>query len=338
MSEQAIATPKRAHWSERVEDIFALLVEGRASGLSCALVTIFAIEGGSPRGIGAHMAVLSDGRYSGYVSGGCVEAAVATEALHMIADNPNDRPHEQVIRFGSGSRYLDIKLPCGGAIDLHFYINPAEDVIAQAAQNFDERKPFSLQFSPLKIISDNAEKSGFYGNQFRRSYTPPTHLVLCGNGIEITTMAKTAIANGYCVSAITPNSELIDTLITMGVDAIQLKSLSSYAPITADKWTAIVFLFHDFDWEMKLIPIALETEAFYIGAMGSPKTQATRLSGLRALRIGELQIARVRGPIGMVPATRDAAALAISVLAEIGLSRLQLGRLQLGRLQLDQMG
>ena len=64
---------------------FAFLSAARARGLRGALISISAIDGGAPKPLGAHMAVLEDGRWIGHVSGGCVEAAIAAEVVPVIA-------------------------------------------------------------------------------------------------------------------------------------------------------------------------------------------------------------------------------------------------------------
>jgi xanthine dehydrogenase accessory factor len=49
-----------------------------------ALATLVEIRGGAARALGSHVAVAADGRFCGYVSGGCIEAAVASEALDAM--------------------------------------------------------------------------------------------------------------------------------------------------------------------------------------------------------------------------------------------------------------
>src|SRR3546814_10428076 len=79
--------------------------------------------------------------------------------------------------------------------------------------------------------------------------------------------------------------------------------------LEGDPWTAFLFLFHNHDWEPPLLARALETESFWVGAMGSPRTQKARRAALKAYGIEEEIIARVRGPIGLIPHTRDPATL-----------------------------
>ena len=67
------------------EDVLPQLQRWQAEGQRTALVTLVGVEGGAPRQPGAQMAVAEDGRYAGYLSGGCLEQAVALEAQAVIA-------------------------------------------------------------------------------------------------------------------------------------------------------------------------------------------------------------------------------------------------------------
>src|SRR3546814_11432516 len=79
------------------------------------------------------MAVLDNGDCAGSFSSGCVEAAIIAEAIEVFSES---RP--RVVRFGQGSPYLDIKLPCGGGIDALFLPAPSTDVLELAL----DRKSF----------------------------------------------------------------------------------------------------------------------------------------------------------------------------------------------------
>lgn len=84
-----------------------------------------------------------------------------------------------------------------------------------------------------------------------------------------------------------------------------------------DAYSAVLLLFHDHHREIAILRAALETPAFWIGAQGSRTVHARRQQDLRALGLGPAQLARLRGPIGLIPDARDPVTLAISVLAEI---------------------
>lgn len=96
------------------------------SGKGAVLVTLVEIRGGAARPLGAQMVVREDGRYCGFVSGGCVEAAAAFEALEMMGSG-----RDREIRYGEGSPWFDIVLPCGGGITLTLHkLRSAQPLLA----------------------------------------------------------------------------------------------------------------------------------------------------------------------------------------------------------------
>src|SRR3546814_16748928 len=84
------------------------------------------------------MAVLDNGDCAVSFSSGCVEAAIIAEAIEVFSES---RP--RVVRFGQGSPYIDIKLPCGGGIDALFLHDPSTDVLELALECFASRRPRS---------------------------------------------------------------------------------------------------------------------------------------------------------------------------------------------------
>lgn len=84
-----------------------------------------------------------------------------------------------------------------------------------------------------------------------------------------------------------------------------------------DADSAAVLFYHDHDYEPAILSYLLTTPAFYIGAQGSRSTQRTRLMRLAEMGVSEEAMSRVRGPIGLIPSSRDPRMLAVSVLAEI---------------------
>ena len=113
------------------------------------------------------------------------------------------------------------------------------------------------------------------------------------------------------------DAAILDRAAACGAAAHQLKTHGPSDALVADAWTAIVCLFHDHDWEGPLLAQALGTPAFYVGAMGSRKTHAARLEGLRALGVAEADAARIVSPIGLIPSSRDPETLALSTLCQV---------------------
>lgn len=85
----------------------------RAAGKRVALARVVSVEGSGPRLPGATMAVSEDGDVAGSVSGGCVEGAVLTEALGVLADGGRPR----LVSYGiSDDEAFSVGLTCGGTI------------------------------------------------------------------------------------------------------------------------------------------------------------------------------------------------------------------------------
>ncbi len=304
--------------------VFTLLAEGARDGIAGALVTIISIEGGAPRALGAQMAVLADGRFCGYVSGGCVEVALAGEAIRCIG-----AAADAVLRFGAGSPFIDIKLPCGGSIDVHVHVRPAPQLVAEAQRMLAQRAPFCVALTPrdgtamLVPGSGARERSEWRDGVFWRHYHPLTQLVLIGEGHELVSLAQLGRAAGLPVAAFMTAEAHRDTVRRAGASMVPVTG-GTLPALPVDPFTAIVFLLHDRFKEGSLLEAALATDPFYIGALGSRRTHATRVARLGAAGMTEERIARLRGPIGLYGPTRTASALAISVLGEITEARIRL--------------
>ena len=92
----------------------------RTQGKRVALARVVDIEGSGPRLPGAAMAVSEDGEVIGSVSGGCVESAVVTEALEVLATG--DR---RIVTFGySDDDAFAVGLTCGGTV--HLFLEPLD--------------------------------------------------------------------------------------------------------------------------------------------------------------------------------------------------------------------
>ena len=294
-------------------DILQFLAARGGEGLGTVLVTLTDIIGSSPRAVGAQMAVASDGRYLGSLSGGCVEAAIVAEAMKVLAEG---RP--RLVRYGAGSPYLDIRLPCGGGIDLLFTPDPDAAVVADLLARLDRREAATLRLSSDSAnIVAGAAHPRWQGDAFLLPYVPPLRVVAIGQGEELTALAGLAQSFGAGVAAWTPDRRALADLARSSLPATELTMRSALPAIASDAWTAIVFLFHDRDWEEALLPHALTLPAFYIGAVGSRRTQDSRIDMLRSSGTSDAALQRLETTVGLIPATRDPATLALSILSQV---------------------
>lgn len=278
------------------------------------LVTLTGIDGSAPRAIGAQMAVAADGCYAGSFSGGCIEAAVVAEAIATLEDG-----RARLVRFGAGSPYLDIRMPCGGGVDLLFNPHPDPGAIADALSRYDRRAMAALRLSSDGVVSEATDGggTGWCDGAFQLDLVPALRILAMGQGEELTALARLARAYGAEVAILSPDPRALAELVADDFDVTRLETRTGLPTTATDRWTAILSVFHDRDWEEMLLPQALALDSFYVGAIGSRRTQEVRLQGLRAAGLDERLCQKLRTSVGLIPATRDPATLALSALAQI---------------------
>lgn len=267
----------------------------RAAGRA-ALVAITATEGGAVRERGALMAVAEDGRAAGYISGGCIDADVILQAQAALKTG-----EARQLRYGAGSPFADLPLPCGGAIGVAIIPDADQDALQAAHDALVARRPARLCLPGLDA-----------------RYVPPLRLRIAGRGADPLALARLARASGLETLLQLRDGEDVAAAISEGFETVDALGTPGDLPeMTDDPWTAFILMFHDNDWEGPLLRQALEGPAFYAGAAGSRRTHARRCEALRCAGVAEADIGRIHGPVGLIPSMRDASMLAVSTLGEI---------------------
>lgn len=266
-----------------------------ARGEACALVTLTGIVDGAARALGSHMAVAQDGGHCGYISGGCVEAAVAREAMEALAEG-----RDRVLRLGKGSDIFDIVLPCRGGIVLSIHCLGGTEALDAILAAQDQRESVSLSYDPAAqalSVLETPVVTGWHEGRFVTFYAPPLHIAVLGGGIEARFFAGLVQAGG------------------MSLEELSFRNPPD--PVSLDEHTAVVLLQHDIDKELPILHAALASRAFYIGCLGSRNTHRQRCEALLERGWTDDDLARIRAPIGLFGPARDAFSIAVSVIAEI---------------------
>ncbi|MBX4899414.1 MULTISPECIES: XdhC family protein [Rhizobium] len=287
----AAQSPARASAADDPAELLRFAIDAHGRG-AVALATLVEIRGGAARMLGSHLVVAADGRFCGYVSGGCVEAAVASEALLAMPEG-----HDRTVRFGDGSPFFDIVLPCGGGISIAIHVLKDVGALQHVLDRLGQRQA-GLAYSPERQTLEPANPPS------RACYRPRTRVVLSGQTIEVQAVARQAEASGY------------DMIIPVQGEE------GRAAPATIDRFTAVVLLHHDLDAEAAILEAALASPGFYIGALGSTRTHRRRIERVTALAFEQDEIDRIEAPIGIFGPTRDATSLALSILADVAAARL----------------
>lgn len=291
------------------------LSQAQLRGQETVLVTVGAVEGSSMRNPGTIMGVASDGSYAGSLSGGCIENAVVGEALDVLKQGA-----PRVVRFGAGSPYLDIRLPCGGGLDLGFHPLGQSDLAAACLAAIRQRTPFSIVTGPdgaAHIAEWRAPRFDPATGASSFGHWPAPLLQIIGHGAGVEALAGLAYTFGCGTRILTPDERIITTLQQQGIAATHFRRTGQTDLLQSDPWTATIFLFHDHDWEIELMARALGQPHFYLGAMGGRKAHAFRSEALSARGVGADAIATIRAPIGLFHSSRDPHTLALSTLGEV---------------------
>jgi xanthine dehydrogenase accessory factor len=196
---------------------------------------------------------------------------------------------------------LATHLPDGAQMLLPALDAPA-DLAAAAARALDRDENGTVQLAG--------------GTWFLHAYNPPQRLIVVGAVHIAQALVPMAAHLGLAVVVVDPRRAFATderfpnvTVMTDWPD----EALDALAP---DVRSAVVTLTHDPKLDDPALDRALNSEAFYIGALGSRKTHAARLRRLRELGHDDVALARIRGPVGLNIAAVTAPEIALSILAE----------------------
>jgi len=338
-----------------MRDILPDIDRWREQNKSIALATVIQTWGSSPRREGAKMALTPDGKITGSVSGGCVEGAVFDAGVESLKTHT-----PQLLHFGVADETAwEVGLACGGSIDI--FVNPLDNdifnalrsilveerpavtvtvvrgpgevlgreivlkedgtVVGTLGANLDEQ---ALSFARGALANGESHRAQLNEDVevFIEVLLPPPTLIAVG-GVHIT-IALMALAKtlGYRTVVIDPRSAFGNEERFPNVDQlIQAWPEDAFQQVPITRSTAVAMLTHDPKLDDPALKIALPSNAFYVGALGSKNTQAKRRQRLLEDGVSEAQLDRLRGPIGLQIDAHTPEEIAISIMAEIVATR-----------------
>jgi len=152
---------------------------------------------------------------------------------------------------------------------------------------------------------------------FLNVFNPPLRLMVVGAVHIAQPLSRMAAMSGYDVTVIDPRSAFSTEDRFPGVTLRGEWPDEALSDLKPDARTAVVTLTHDPKLDDPALDVALKSEAFYIGALGSRKTHAARCERLRRLGHDENSLARIRGPVGLRIGAKSQAEIAVSILGQI---------------------
>jgi len=300
-----------------------------SEGHKVALATVIETWGSSPRPIGAQLAIREDGSFMGSVSGGCVEGAVVAEAQDALQSGTC-----RVLEYGvSDEEVFAVGLACGGNIrvlvePIGVGQGPSVQVLEYLVAKRAERRAIGYKvnlenweraFVEPQDVPDRfaKDRSGIEGAEFTLIYNPPLRMVIIGAVHIAQSLVQLARIAGYSVSLLDPRESFASATRFPDVTVISDWPDEAMRGISPDARTAIVTLSHDPKIDTPALEIALNSDAFYIGSLGSKRTHGKRIAALKAAGFTAAQIARIHGPVGADIGAATPAEIALSIMAEI---------------------
>ncbi len=155
------------------------------------------------------------------------------------------------------------------------------------------------------------------GRLFVEVFNPPLRLIVVGAVHAAQPLARMAAIAGYAVTIVDPRSAFATEERFPGVALSTDWPDEAMPRLKPDRRTAIVTLTHDPKIDDPALTVALKSDAFYVGALGSKRTHAGRCQRLKDAGFVDTDIARIHGPVGLSIGALTPAEIAVSILAEI---------------------
>jgi xanthine dehydrogenase accessory factor len=153
------------------------------------------------------------------------------------------------------------------------------------------------------------------GWTFSRPILPDIRIMLIGGGPSVAAIARLVRVLGLEIEVYSPDAATLDEVRLAGCPAYELTKDSIPDAERLDAWSAAVLAFHEHAWEPPILAQLVRTKCFYIGALGGRRVHASRLAALQERGIAPDDLARIRGPIGLIPGAKSRATIAIGVVA-----------------------
>ncbi|HEX4303390.1 MAG TPA: XdhC family protein [Rhizomicrobium sp.] len=154
---------------------------------------------------------------------------------------------------------------------------------------------------------------------FLSVFNPPLDLVIVGAAHIAQPLCRMARETGYEIRIVDPRTAFATPARFPGVAISHDWPDEALAKAPLGRRSAIVFLSHDPKIDDPGLIAALKSECFYIGTLGSKKTQAARAARMRAAGFGDNALSRIHGPVGLDIGAKSPAEIAVSILAEMTL-------------------
>lgn len=334
-----------------MKDILEKLDQWRESNTELAVTTVIETWGSAPRQVGSKMVTTKTGKIAGSVSAGCVEGAVIQESQSVMKTG---KP--RLIEFGvADEEAWEVGLACGGQIQVFiepgFALDSIYDSIKEGVENGESFKTLTVidgdnssinkklfQSARGEVFGDLQVSKGIENELTSLLEIEESGLTQLSDGTLIFVEVHPKQAQLIIIGAVHMAESLITMANLMGFETILIDPREAFATkerfpqvdvlmtewpqdgmkkLVIDSSSYIVILSHDPKVDDPALNISLQSEARYVGALGSRRTNEKRLKRLHKAGLTEEQLSRLHAPIGLPLGGRSPGEIALSVMAEI---------------------
>jgi xanthine dehydrogenase accessory factor len=290
------------------------------SGHRVVMATVVRTWGSAPRPIGSLMAIRDGGQVAGSVSGGCIEDDLIERVTRgeLAPLKPElvvyGQKADEVHRFG---------LPCGGTVQVVLETLGVQSQLREllVAMEGQQRVRRDLDMRTGCAQLDDAtegEQLSFDGHTLRTVHGPRLRLLIIGGGELSQFVARMALLLDYQTTVCEPREAYQE--VWLGMTEVTLSTEMPddlVAAMKLDSNSAVVALTHDPKLDDLALMQALRTPAFYVGALGSQRSNQRRRARLLGFDVTPAQAARLHGPVGLRLGALTPAEIALSILADM---------------------
>ena len=294
-------------------------IQWLGEGHRLVLVTVIKTWGSSPRPCGSLMLIRDDGLHEGSVSGGCVEEDLLAryrnselaDQYPTLVDYGVDR--QEAMRFG---------LPCGGRLELLIEqpesATPLESLLKAINTGNLVKRRVCLNTGEVSLHPAKASDDFEYTpNYVQKVFGPVWQILLIGAGHLSRYVAQIALMLDYRVTVCDPREEYQRGWDIEGVNFSRAMPDDAVKALADHPRGIVVALTHDPKLDDMALMEALQSNAFYVGALGSKLSSKKRRERLLELGISPQALSRLHAPVGLAIGSHTPPEIAVSIMAEI---------------------
>ncbi len=277
-------------WMKEIAEILRVVTRF-TDGDKAILATVIDVKGSGYRLPGARMLMLADGQTVGTVSGGCLEADVLERGKKVLASG-----EAEIFTYdttGNEDSVFSLNMGCGGVIDIRLEpIGKFSPVIGKMRVAYEDR-----------ISNDEFEI--------------PLAVKLFGAGADAIPFVRIGTELGWQITVHDHRHAFLTTeRFPTAQMLVHQTACDVLSDLETDDRTAIVIMTHNYARDRYILPPALNSDAFYIGALG-PKRRTEQLLEEIGGSFSPEQLARLYAPAGLDIGADTPEGIALSIIGEI---------------------